>query len=335
MKKRLLFYSSCKTLDLFKIQQFYVIDINIFQQLGFTVTPTNRIRDFLKFWQYDYGFYYFYKKSFFPALIAKIFFKKNYFTGGIDEFSSTNKKIFFRQKLFFFLSYMVADKCILVSNADAENIKNIYHNRLRKKITFAFHGIDIQKLICSENDFAQKDNNFISVAWQGSKVNVIRKGLDKAIKVFSELKQFSEFQDSFFYILGKCGEGTSYLKEICKRYDVEASVIFIDELAESEKIELLKKSRFYFQLSTYEGFGLAALEALAAKDIVIHSGNGGLKDVVEKDGIILYDNYTAQDLREIINSYDIKTLFIAEKRIFEHFTIEKRKSDFETIILKG
>ena len=84
MKKRLLFYSSVKSLELFKTQKFYQIDIALLEDLGYDVWLSNRIFDSLLFWKYDILFSYFYRYSFFTALFAKCFGKKTYFTGGID-----------------------------------------------------------------------------------------------------------------------------------------------------------------------------------------------------------------------------------------------------------
>ena len=83
MKKRLLFYSSVKSLELFKTQKFYQIDIALLEDLGYDVWLSNRIFDSLLFWKYDILFSYFYRYSFFTALFAKCFGKKTYFTGGI------------------------------------------------------------------------------------------------------------------------------------------------------------------------------------------------------------------------------------------------------------
>ena len=328
--KRIFFYSNVKNKDLFYIQQFYAIDINILEKMGFEVFPTNKISDFFKFWKYSIGFFYFYKYSFFPALISKFFFKKNYFTGGIDDFSSENKEIFLRQKLFFFLSYLVSDKCIIVSNSDLNNIQRIYKNMLQKKLVFSYHGISIENFICSYSEYEQKEKMFTTVAWQGVKENVIRKGIDKALIIFSELVKTEQFKDYVFYIVGKCGEGSLYLKQLVNELNISEYVFFTDEVTESDKISYLKKSRYYFQLSKYEGFGIAALEALAAKAIVIHSGNGGLKDVVSEDGIIVSSDDTSETIYEKLLNYDTNIISKSQERILSNFTIKKRFEDFQT-----
>lgn len=68
---------------------------------------------------------------------------------------------------------------------------------------------------------------------------------------------------------------------------MEDKVDFVGAIDEKQKVAYLKKCGYYFQLSLYEGFGLAALEALAAKCIVIHSGRGGLKELVGNSGVLV------------------------------------------------
>ena len=46
MKKRILFYSSVGSLELFKTQKFYQIDIALLGDLGYDVSLSNRILDF-------------------------------------------------------------------------------------------------------------------------------------------------------------------------------------------------------------------------------------------------------------------------------------------------
>jgi len=75
--KRILFYSSVNSLELFKTQKFYQIDISILKDLGYDVLLSNRIFDSLLFWKYDILFSYFYRYSFFAALLAKCFGKKH------------------------------------------------------------------------------------------------------------------------------------------------------------------------------------------------------------------------------------------------------------------
>ena len=73
MRKRVLFYSSVKSIELLKTQKFYQIDIALLEDLGYEVLLSHKILDSLLFWKYDILFSYFYKYSFFAALLAKCF----------------------------------------------------------------------------------------------------------------------------------------------------------------------------------------------------------------------------------------------------------------------
>lgn len=91
--KRILFYSSVNSLELFKTQKFYQIDISILKDLGYDVLLSNRIFDSLLFWKYDILFSYFYRYSFFAALLAKCFGKKTNFPS-IFHYQSLTKKCY-------------------------------------------------------------------------------------------------------------------------------------------------------------------------------------------------------------------------------------------------
>jgi glycosyltransferase involved in cell wall biosynthesis len=339
MKKRVLFYSSVSNKDLFYIQRFYSIDIDILVELGFSVIVTNRILTFLLFWKYDISFLYFYKKSIFAAIISKLYNKRIYFTGGIDDLNknTTSDFKYFLQKILFKSGYFLCTKCIIVSHSDLNNIRRIFKKEL-DKIEFSHHAIDIN-LFKVKEEFHKQDI-FSTILWMGSINNVIRKGVDKAIYSFAQLIESQDLSNFNFYIVGKQGEGTQYLKSIIAKLKLEKRIIFTGALSEEEKIAYLKKSKYYFQLSKYEGFGLAALEALASDNIVIHSGEGGLKDAVNKYGIVfnMQNDITEEShkLRKMILELSETELILNKKEasfyIECNFSQGRRMNDFHRIL---
>jgi len=338
MNNRILFYSSVKSKTLFETQKFYKIDIDILKNIGFNVYPTNRIADFFKFWYYDISFIYFYRYGVFPALISKIFGKRVFFTGGIDDLeeSYATRRRYIIQRIFFKLCCLFSNKCIIVSVSDFENIKKIYKNRLPKKIVKSFHSIDVDKFICDDKS---KGDDFTTIVWMGGKNNVQRKGVDTALVLFSILsKKYNEFSNSKFIIIGKEGDGTLYIKELIEKLNIENMVKFTGEIDESTKIDILKKSKYYFQLSKYEGFGLAAIEALASRNIVFHSNKGGLRDSVGRHGIIINidEDLEAQieTIYQNIISVNDEFLSEAESYVKLNFSNERRIEDFKKIILE-
>ena len=147
MKNKILFYSSVKYKELFEIQRFYHIDIELLRNLGYEVYLSNQISDFLCFWRYNLSFIYFYKYGLFPAIISRLFGKRVYFTGGIDdlELGVSGYKKYKIQKFFFKLCYFFSTKCILVSKTDENNVMKIFKGKLPKRTCLSFHTIDIEK----------------------------------------------------------------------------------------------------------------------------------------------------------------------------------------------
>lgn len=330
-----LFYSSVKSKHLFAVQSYYQTDINILQDLGYCVKLSNSISDFLHFKRYDIAFIYFYRYGFFVALLAKIFGKKVYFTGGIDyldkQFATKQQRAI--QHIFFILCNLLSDKSILVSTSDAKNVADLYHGQLPKNCTISFHVIDIIALEFSGN-FADKKAQFCTIAWMVKLDNVFRKGIDKAIRIFETIViQYPEFN---FTIAGPEGEGSDYVRHMIHERNLEKSIFLLGSIDDNSKKKLLQESMFYFQLSAYEGFGIAASEALVAGDIVLHSGRGGLKDAVGNFGYKFPDinelSITTFLLDKCKNGITNEHMQDGIEYIKQNFTYEKRLNDFKNII---
>lgn len=305
--------------------------------MGYNVITSNKISDFFYFWKYDIAFIYFYKYGLFAAIIARLLFKKVFFTGGIDDLEKefTTPKRFFLQVFIFRICYLISNKCIIVSNSDKDNILKIYNRKKLKKLEFSFHSIDTDKYFNKIE--TPRQNNFVTISWMGKKSNVIRKGVDRSIILFKHItEKYDVFKNSNLIIVGTKGEGSDYLEELVEKLDISDKVIFTGEIEENEKISLLKKSKYYFQLSSYEGFGIAALEALASGNIVIHSGKGGLADSVSKYGVLININdeisKQVEEIYKQINGFNYNKLEEAKIYISQNFSMEKRLKDFRLII---
>lgn len=336
MGKRIIFYSSVRDKSLFNTQKFYQIDIFILKDLGYNVILSNKIMDAFKFWKYDIVFGYFFRYSFFFILIAKIFGKQSYLTGGIDalDLNYAGKKAYYIQKFFFKLCYRIATKCIIVSKEDLKHVEKIVGNN-KSRITYSEHSIDTS-VFTGGKKLSDKERNFVTVGWQGTEGNVKRKGIDKALILFSSLKQKQEFANSKILIIGRNGSGTPFVQRLIEKLGLKDSAIIIGEVSEEEKIAYLKNNKYYFQLSEYEGFGIAALEALIAGDIVIHSGKGGLNNHI-------YDNHIKVNIDNDMTSQSevvYQQLINIDKVAIEKTALDclqyydncRRKNDFKRIM---
>lgn len=331
-KKHVLFYSSVKDKELFYIQRFYQIDISILEQLGYEVELSNRINDAWKFWRYDFVFAYFYRYAFFPAFIAKLFGKDTYFTGGIDALDKNlvSGREYNIQKWFFKFCYWVAKSCIIVSTTDDKNVRQLVKG---KKLSYSEHTIETEPFKC---ELSQKENIFVTIGWQATVGNVKRKGMDTSIRLFAELNKLPEYKEAKLFILGKAGDGTKYLEDIVKELGLEGRVVFTGSVSEEQKVDYLKRSKHYLQLSVFEGFGVAALEALCAKCIVIHSGKGGLSNPIYNNGIMVdIDNpldVMFEELKRTLASFDVDKLEVGCREVCNRYDNERRKVDFRRII---
>lgn len=332
MMKKVLFYSSVADKKLFHIQQFYQIDIKLLEEMGYEVLLSNSIYDALKFWKYDFVFAYFYRYALYVAFVAKLFGKNTYFTGGIDALdknysSPKNYKI---QKWFFKLCYWLSKSCIIVSKTDDANVRQLVKGG---KLSYSEHTIKVAHFKCEQS---QKENNFVTIGWQETVGNVIRKGMDTSIRLFAELKKLPEYKNSKLYILGKTGEGTKYLEGIVKEFGIENCVQFTGSVSEEQKVDYLKRSKHYFQLSIFEGFGVAALEALCAKCIVIHSGKGGLNNSIYDNGIRIDIDKSIdvmfEELKVKLASFEAEKLEKGCREVCDRYDNERRKEDFKKII---
>jgi glycosyltransferase involved in cell wall biosynthesis len=339
-KYKILFYSSVTDLKLFDITGFYLYDIKALESSGYDVIRTNSFKSFFKFWTYDISFLYFYKKSLIPGLISLFFNKKIIYTGGIDELSydvEINRLKRFIYKVLFFLNYLISNFCNIVSTQDLKNTKNLLNSigvKNCNKLVYFPHCIETENIQSSK--LLNKENIFTTICWMGSIQNIKRKGVDKSLEIF---KTFLSLNSDFkFYIIGTPGEGAVYLKNLVNRLDLSKNVFFTGSISESDKIELLQKSFFYFQISKYEGFGLAVLEAMISENIIIHSGKGGLVDTIADNGILVNNFDSIYATVELIDNIYKNARFFSHKLemnkllVKSKFNITERAFNFNKII---
>jgi glycosyltransferase involved in cell wall biosynthesis len=334
--KRLLFYASVSDARLFEITGFYKTDIQILRDLGYDVVPTNQISDFLNPRGYDVAFFYFYTKSCLPALIARTFGKKVLFTGGMDDLAPEfNLDVKNRRKrvLLLKLAYRLADAVILVSESDRQTV---LHDGLPAELPIVPHVVDLSLY---RYDQEPKTLTACTIAWMGTRQNVIRKGVDRALYIFNEFVLLDPHAQ--FVIIGYDGPGRTYLEGIAAGLGISKHVEFRCGITEVEKLRILKSSLFYFQVSRFEGFGVAAIEALATGGQVVHSGKGGLRYTLTDRGI-LSDGETdfkkvARQMFDYQNQPQLRARVITSnlKHVRDHYEYSVRLHGIENFLNKA
>lgn len=318
---RVLFYSSVSNKKLFTTTGFYLQDIKAIELAKHKVITTNSYTDFLKYWTYDVSFLYFYKKSIIPGIISFFLKKKIIYTGGMDELSNEVHNNKYKKKIFkflFILNYLISDFCNIVSTSDFKNTTLILNKCFCKtnKLIYFPHCIDTELFNEYTNDI-DKENIITTICWMGTIGNVKRKGVDKSLVLFKKILSYNPLFK--FYIIGTLGIGKSYLDDIIEENDLKQNVIFTGPIDENKKIELLYKSKFYLQISKYEGFGVAVLEAMLCNNFIIHSGKGGLADTIGDNGLVIDDFNN-------MNDYFLKFIDINDNLFEYKVTLEKNKN---------
>ena len=236
--------------------------------------------------------------------------------------------------MLFKLCNIFSDKCIIVSLSDLNNIRKIYHELVPKNIFLIPHSIDTGKYMIDPD--IKKEQIISTICWMGRIENVKRKGVDKVIKIFNLINKITP--DYKLYIIGPRGEGSLFLEDYIITNGLQSKVILTDALSEEDKIALLKKSKYYYQLSEYEGFGIGALEALTAGNIVFHSGAGGLNEGMGPYGILIKDTSDFIQIEktffDVDENYDTWKKKIPDQILYviDNFSFDKRKDAFQKVL---
>ena len=111
--------------------------------------------------------------------------------------------------------------------------------------------------------------------------SVIRKGIDVAVAAHARLVKTGHLRE--LRIAGTPGDGLPYLQDLARSHGTEHLVRFLGRIEHEEKVRLMQTCAAYLQPSTFEGFGLAAAEAMACGAPVAAFRLGALPEVLGDD----------------------------------------------------
>ncbi len=158
---------------------------------------------------------------------------------------------------------------------------------------------DEDRVNSTKRKFRLKNRYFLSV---GTIFN--RRFVDRVLHAFSGLVK--EDPDWQFLISGRDLTNPSLhidhvIREINKHAGREA-VIRNDFIEDEDLIHLYKGADFCVYLSTYEGFGIPPLEAMASGSIALTTNYASLTESVNNAGYIMKDPEDARELREALQN---------------------------------
>ena len=180
----------------------------------------------------------------------------------------------------------------------------------------------------AEENTGKKENLIITVGGGGEFIKEAkRKRLDFFISLGEEFTKRHPGYKAKFYLVGH-NKGTAtynYLKELIKSPSIEIKPLTasIEEL-----VSYYRRASVYMQLSFYEAFGIAQIEAMYYGCIPVSNGGGAIPDVVGNAGFVIKDydleKYIAA-IKEVLDGKHENLRNEAKKRVAENFTLQVRK----------
>lgn len=214
-----------------------------------------------------------------------------------------------------------ADRIISVSKFNTNEIKKNIGNY---KSTLIYNSVDTDRFIPK----GKKDKNIFITVGAIDKGTIIRKGIQKFINI-AYSSSFKKLPYEFV-IIGKCSDDIKeHLKELVKYNDKLTWTGFVTD---EELLKWYQKAKGYCQLSEYESFGVAPIEAMSCKCIPIVSNNSALPEIVDGVGHIVDIKNEAEILGAIIKSSKESPNNKIRERVINNYSINDREKKLVELV---
>lgn len=164
--------------------------------------------------------------------------------------------------------------------AVSENLKEetLKFFAIKKNIEVITNFVDVSRFNKKPFDAFKK-----VIAPQGEKILVHASNFRKVKRVDDVVKIFAEVRKQMPAKLLMVGDGPERhsIEELARELNVIDDIRFVGKQEQME--EILAVSDLFLLPSEYESFGLAALEAMAARVVVISTNAGGLPEIIVQD----------------------------------------------------
>lgn len=201
--------------------------------------------------------------------------------------------------------------------------------KYRNKVKIIYNGIDIEKLreLYNKSESASKINIKEFLGLPSDSVILCSVGRISEMKGFQlvirALPKLLKVYPHIYYVI--IGSDYGYKKELwklAKELNVENRVIFTGFLSEYLKLEFIRQCNVFMVPSIWEPFGLTAPEGIAMRKIVITTGAGGLKEVLQgcKNVIFFKKEYIDSLVEAILSVLKGKIKYEANDKCLEKFS---------------
>lgn len=195
----------------------------------------------------------------------------------------------------------LADRIIAISDHTQEQLVETYRFD-SDRVSMIPHGVDNERFHPDAGPHPAPDSEKFTLLYVGRLGP--RKGVDLAIESFTALDR----PDVELLIAGT-GRHEDRLRKLASELGVSNRVRFLGFVPDDELPALYASSDLFLLLSSYEGYGLVLLEAMACGTPVVASRVGGITTVVDGNSGVLVS-------REIGNISDSIDTFIRDRDLF-------------------
>ncbi len=251
---KICFFAKVRDKALFKVVEFYKVDIEALRQLGHEVICVNSFKelmlvrcDLYYIWWFGYGV--------FPALLAKLKGKPTILTGAVHTNDCGGLSDWpLHKRALMMMAMKLADRNLFISLTDFAKLGTFRPSCSE----IAYCAVDVG-IYTPDNAIPRKD--LIVTITHLTKENVARKMLMESIEAFALFsRQHPTFQ---YHICGSFGDAVDDVRAKIQECGIEDKVVLRGRISDEDKVIALRSARAYLQPSTCEGFGLAILEAKA------------------------------------------------------------------------
>jgi len=195
------------------------------------------------------------------------------------------------------LIYNHIDKIISISKDTQSNLKNwLDIGEKNNKFEIINNGIDIKKI---QNAKPYKKNELIKEYNSGDVLVTMVGRFSEQKDQKTLIEAINDLPDKFHLLLVGRGTLKSYYENLVDDLDLNKRVHFLGFRNDIEKI--LKTSDIIVLSSNWEGFGLVAVEGMAAGKPLIASNVSGLRNIV-KDAGLLFEPKNTKQLTKLIKN---------------------------------
>ena len=261
-----------------------------------------------------------------PAFYAALALLLSFSSAKLVYHRHHNHTLGLKLKLFDLVASFRATKIVAVSEAMSA-IAVLEHPCARNKVTFLHNGIDV------ENDTDRRGAP--SLPKRGARILLLarlrpEKGHQVALNAIERVKE--QFAETTLAFAGTGALESELRQEVASR-NLTKTVLFLGHV--EDIAGLLRQVDMVIMPSLSEPFGLVAIEAMAAKRLVIASRVGGLREIVEhgQSGVLVEpsqpDELAAQISYYLEHPDERRRLAEnGHRRYLERFTSEKMARNY-------